>query len=238
MIRKAVRRFSISFAAFCAGALFMALPVTAQTATLLGTVTHAGAQPGPAIDMDADPSCAELHDEPVLYDTMVTDGEGHLGSVFVYLKEGSALRGHPVPEEPHLLDQVGCQYTPHVSGMQVGQRLIMRNSDMTLHNVHSLPEKNREFNYGQPFEGMEIEHVFESGEVMVRFKCDVHSWMTAYVGVLAHPFFAVTAEDGSFSIEGIPPGSYTLEAWHEGLGTQTVTVTLQESQTEEVTIDF
>jgi plastocyanin len=188
--------------------------------------------------MNADPSCAALHSEPVRLDTMVTDGEGHLANVFAYLKEGPGLTGNAAPEEPHLLDQEGCQYVPHVSGMQVGQTLKIRNGDATLHNVHAVPEQNREFNFGQPFQGMEIEQVFKSSEVMIRFKCDVHPWMSAYIGVLEHPFFAVSAKDGTFAIEGIPAGTYTLEAWHEELGTRTLTVTLQESGMEDVAIDF
>ena len=116
--------------------------------------------------------------------------------------------------------------SPHVIGLQVGQPLEVRNSDGTLHNVHAVPKVNREFNFGQPTKGMKSTRTFDKVEVMVPFRCDVHGWMNAYAGVLAHPFFAVSKADGTFEIKGLPPGSYTVEVWHEQLGTQTTKVTV------------
>src|SRR6185295_3348805 len=113
-------------------------------------------------------------------------------------------------------------YLPHVVGIQVGQPLEILNSDPTLHNVHAIPKQNKEFNFGQPNKGMKTARVFDKPEIMVPFRCDVHGWMNAYAGVVAHPFFAVSTADGSFTIKGLPPGAYTLEAWHERLGTQTM----------------
>ncbi len=120
----------------------------------------------------------------------------------------------------------------------VGQKLVIRNSDPTLHNVHALPSKNEEFNQGQPFQGMELEKTFDQPEVMVRFKCDVHPWMSSYMGVLNHPFFAVSGADGSFSIDGLPAGDYEVEAWHEELGAKTMSVSVAADGTAAANFDF
>jgi len=200
-----------------------------------GLVTYANGDPDTPINMDADPVCSGLHEgEVTTQQVAVTDG--NLANVFVYLKDVSG--SYPAPADPLVLDQQGCTYHPHVSGIQVGQKLIIRNSDPTLHNVHALPTANPEFNQGQPFQGMELEKTFANPEVMVRFKCDVHPWMSAWIGVVSHPFYAVSAEDGSFSIENVPAGEYTLEAWHETLGTKTQTVTVAEGGDVAVSFDF
>ena len=120
----------------------------------------------------------------------------------------------------------------------VGQKIVIRNSDPTLHNVHAVPTINAEFNQGQPFQDMELEKSFDKPEVMVRFKCDVHPWMTSYMGVLDHPYFAVSGTDGAFSIEGLAPGTYVLAAWHETLGEQTQSVTIGPNETVEASFDF
>lgn len=204
--------------------------------SIAGTVTFANGDPDIEISMDADPVCIGLHSEPVLTEKVV-GADGALANVFVYVKEG--LSGsHPVPSETKLLDQSGCQYKPHVSGIQVGQTLVIRNSDETLHNVHALPSANSEFNNGQPFQGMELEHTFDTAEVMVPFKCDVHPWMSSYVGVLDHPFFAVSGPGGSFQIDGLPAGDYVLEAWHEEFGTRTMSVAVTANGASEANFDF
>ena len=122
--------------------------------------------------------------------------------------------------------------------MRVGQPLEIVNSDPTLHNIHAMPKANPEFNNGQPIQGMKMTHTFTAKEVMVPFKCDVHGWMNAYVGVLDHPYFAVTDTDGKFELKGLPPGTYTIEAWHEKLGTQTQSVTIGAKETKDVTFTF
>ena len=207
------------------------------TASIQGTAVYQNGDPDQAIAMDADPVCASLHSEAVHTEQIVADDAGNIANVFVYVKEG--LNGSfPAPSESHLLDQAGCQYTPHVSGMMVGQKLVIRNSDPTLHNVHAMPAANSEFNSGQPFQGMELEHTFDSAEVMVPFKCDVHPWMSSYMAVLEHPFFGVSGNDGSFSIDNLPAGDYVLEAWHETLGTQTQSVTVADGASVDVTFDY
>jgi len=192
-----------------------------------GVVSYANGDPDTPIKMDADPVCAGLHTTPVQTEKVITDGAGHLANVFVYVKAGLPAGGnYPVPATPAVIDQKGCQYLPHVQGVMVGQKVKIINSDPTLHNIHAHAKANPEFNQGQPFEGMEMEKVFDKVEVMIPFRCDVHPWMASYMGVLEHPFFAVSKADGSFEIPNLPPGSYTLEAWHESLGTQTADVTV------------
>jgi hypothetical protein len=131
-----------------------------------------------------------------------------------------------------------CRYTPHVFGVRVGQPLDITNSDPTLHNIHATPKNNAEFNQGQPIQGMKTTKTFTTPEVMVPFKCDVHGWMNAYVGVLDHPYFATTGTDGKFSLKSLPPGTYTIEAWHERLGAQTQSVTIGAKETKEVNFTF
>jgi plastocyanin len=133
----------------------------------------------------------------------------------VWVKAGLEGKQLPAPSAPATLDQKGCRYEPHVVGVMVGQELLIRNSDDLLHNIHALPFENKEFNFGQPSKGMEEKKTFAKQEVMVKVKCDVHPWMSAWVGVVAHPCFAVTDATGKFEIKGVPPGKYTVEVWQE-----------------------
>ena len=205
---------------------------------IAGNAKYVNGDPDAAIGMDADPVCASLHPGEVHTEKVVADDNGNLANVFVYEKSGLEGKSSPAPSSTHTLDQIGCQYKPHVSGMQVGQKLVIRNSDPTLHNVHAMPSVNKEFNQGQPFQGMELEHSFDQAEVMVPFKCDVHPWMSSFMAVLDHPFFGVSSEEGSFGIENLPAGTYVLEAWHEEFGTQTVEVTVADGETAQVSFDF
>ena len=209
----------------------------ATAGTVMGMISLEGTAPEPeTIRMNSDPACVELATETDTEYYVVGDGGG-LGNVFVYVKEG--LTGtFPAASGSVVLDQQGCRYTPHVFGVQVGQTIEIVNSDMTLHNIHATPSVNAEFNMGQPIQGMRFEREFDQPEVMVPFQCDVHSWMNAYVGVLDHPFFAVTGADGKFDISELPPGDYVIEAWHEELGTQTQNVTVGESATVDASFTF
>jgi len=201
-------------------------------------VTFAGTPPAmPAIRMDADPTCLQ-QGGTVTAESVVVGTDGALQNVFVYVKDGLGSLRFPVPSDAVVLDQKGCRYVPHVLGVQVGQRFEILNSDPTLHNIHAVPTANREFNTGQPIPGMKTTRQFTTREVMVPFKCDVHPWMNAYAGVLDHPFFAVTGADGSFELKGLPPGTYTIEAWHERLGTQTQMVTIGAKETGAVAFSF
>jgi plastocyanin len=210
----------------------------ATTGSVTGKITFAGTAPAPQpIRMTADPNCAQAG-TPATTETLLVDSGGGLQNVFVYVKDGLGNRTFAVPAAPVTLEQKGCHYLPHVFGIQVGQPLEIVNDDPTLHNVHATPKQNGEFNTGQPLKGMKSVHTFSTKEVMVPFKCDVHGWMNAYVGVLDHPFFAVTGADGSFALKGLPPGTYTIEAWHEKLGTQTQMVTVAEKETKDVAMTF
>jgi len=214
-------------------------PVDAATAgNVTGRVTFAGTAPKPTIvRMESDSNCVQQGTTPTDEAVVVGDG-GALQNTFVYVKDGLGDLRFPIPSNTVVLDQKGCQYTPHVLGVQVGQSIEVLNSDPTLHNVHAVPTSNQEFNTGQPLPGMKHQHRFSTREVMVPFKCDVHPWMHAYVGVLDHPYFAVTGPDGSFDLKGLPPGTYTIEAWHETLGTQTQTVTIAAKETGDVAFEF
>ncbi|UCE02798.1 MAG: carboxypeptidase regulatory-like domain-containing protein [Candidatus Latescibacterota bacterium] len=212
------------------------------TATLMGKVNLAGAAPERnPLKMTADPACAQQHEDmPALAQDVIVNDQGMLKNVFVYVKNG--LEGHEfdTPEEPVVLDQKGCVYTPHVIGMMVKQDLKILNSDPTLHNIHALPKVsgNKEFNLGMPRQGMEFSKTFENPEVMIRIKCDVHPWMASYVGVLPHPYYAVSGDDGGFRIADLPAGEYTIEAWHERYGTQAQTITVGDSPNVEVSFTF
>ena len=210
-------------------------PATAGNVT--GSIMFEGDAPAAeTIRMNSDPVCLKQATDTETEYYVVGDGGG-LGNVFVYVKSG--LTGSfPPASDTIILDQSGCRYTPHVFGIQVGQTLQVVNSDPTLHNIHATPANNAEFNTGQPIQGMTFDREFDNVEIMVPFKCDVHGWMNAYVGVLDHPFFAVSGGDGAFDISGLPPGTYEIEAWHEELGTQTESVTVAEGGTAEVSFTF
>ena len=213
-------------------------PVDPATAgSIAGRIRFEGQAPAPVeVNTESDPYCGKQG--VVRTETIVVGDGGALQNVFVYVKDGLGDRVFPVPTAPVVLDQKGCRYVPHVLGIQVGQPFEILSSDNTLHNVHAMPEQNREFNKAHQEAGIKHTHVFGATEVMVPFKCDVHKWMNAYVGVLDHPYYAVSGADGSFELKGLPPGTYTIEAWHEKLGTQTQTVTIGEKQAGEASFTF
>ncbi|MDQ3213785.1 MAG: carboxypeptidase regulatory-like domain-containing protein [Acidobacteriota bacterium] len=205
---------------------------------LTGRVVLTGDAPAnPPIKLSADPFCAGQHPNGATFENFVVK-DGGLENVFVYVKDGLGNYYFDLPSEPAKLDQQACQYRPHVLGVRVGQPLEISNSDETMHNVHAMPETNREFNLGQPIKRQVDRRTFTAREVMVPFKCNVHSWMQAFVGVMDHPYFAVTHDGGTFALERLPAGTYTVEAWHEKLGTQTQKVTLGEKQSSELTFTF
>ncbi len=211
-------------------------PATAGAVT--GLIVFTGTPPARApISMASDPRCMP-EGGAATTETAVVGKGGALQNVFVYVKDGLGDLRFPVPATPVVFEQKGCTYRPHVFGVQVGQPIEILNSDATLHNIHAMPEANQEFNAGQALQGARHTHVFSAVEVMVPFKCDVHRWMTAYAGVLDHPFFAVSGPDGAFSITGLPPGTYTIEARHETFGTRTATVTIGARETKDVAFAF
>ena len=209
----------------------------ASAAAINGKATFSGEKPKRMpISMDAVPNCARQHDKPLLSQDAIIGAGGALANVFVYVKSGLPAGSWPVPSTAVALDQKGCVYSPHVLGVMTGQGLEISNNDPTNHNVHPMPRANREWNESQPPQSDKKLKTFDKPEVGILFKCNVHPWMRAYVSVLEHPFFAVTAEDGTFSIQGLPPGEYTLEAWHEKFGVQQMKVKVEAKDSK--TADF
>src|SRR6266516_4173060 len=212
------RLFSVIGGAFLLAVIgASAVRQTAQAvqagATISGKIKFTGTKPtNPRIDMSEEAACKAKYPAPPTAETVIVNANGTLANVFVYVKAGlPAGATYPAPTTPVMLDQNGCRYHPHVLGIQVGQPLNIKNSDPLLHNIKAKAVKNRPFNVP---------------EVMIPLECNVHGWMNAFLGVLPHPFYAVSGSDGSFSIKGLPPGTYTIEAWHEKYGTQTATVTV------------
>ena len=201
-------------------------------ASVTGKVKFTGKAPAnPVIDMTEEPKCKAKYTAPAREQIVEVNPNGTLADVFVYVKSGlPASYKAPAPTGPVTLDQDGCRYHPHVFGILVGQTLAIKNSDGILHNIKAKGTKNRPFNISQPTT-MTSERTFTASEVMVPLECNVHGWMHAWVGVLPHPFFGVSGTDGSYAIRGLPPGTYTIEAWHEKYGTQTATVTVTGSET-------
>jgi plastocyanin len=219
-------------------ALWTGRDVAAAGASITGTVIYTGTVPNlRPLAMDADPACAKMHSEPVPNEMLVLGSGKTMGNIMVWVSKGlPAGKAWPAPKTPVVLDQRGCQYHPHVMGIMVGQPYRILNSDGVLHNVHALPKINTAFNRAMPPTVKEASATFAKAEGMFQVKCDVHPWMSAYVGVFTHPFFSVTGTDGKFTISGLEPGTYEITAWHERLGTQTATVTVAANETK--TQDF
>jgi carboxypeptidase family protein len=210
---------------------------TGGSGSISGKVTFTGTPPAPEkIKVSADPKCQELHKEG-LERQSVRVKDGGLADTFVYLKSG-VTGDFPAPTAEVVLDQHGCMYEPAMLGMQVNQPLKIRNSDDTLHNIHPRPTVNAEFNIGQPRKGMETTKTFDKEEVMIPVGCDVHPWMRAYISVLDNPFYAVTKDDGTFEIKGLPAGEYEIEAFHGKLKSQDQKVTVKDGETAALNFTF
>ena len=182
------------------------------------------------IDMSADPNCAKAHTTPVTTEDVLVDANGGLANVVVYVADGLGDQKFDPPAQPAVIEQKGCQYKPHILAMQTNQKLDVVNDDPTTHNIHPMPNNNREWNKSQPH-GMPVEETFPREEIAIPVKCNVHPWMRAYIAVFKNPYFAVTDKDGNFDLKGLPPGNYTIKAWHEKLGTQTQKITVGAGET-------
>jgi len=207
-----------------------------DSSPLKGVVKFDGTVPKPTrIDMSDDPKCAKLHPGGVTTSDIVTDGHGGLEDAVVYISDGLAGRTFEPPQTPAVLEQKGCLYQPHVLAMQANQKLDVVNADTTTHNIHPSPKNNREWNKSQP-SGVPIEETFAREEVSIPVKCNVHPWMHGYIAVFKHPYFAVTGKNGSYEIKNLPAGTYTIQVWHEKLGTATQKITVGSSESR--TVDF
>jgi plastocyanin len=209
----------------------------ATTGEIAGKISFEGTKPKLAvIAMDKDPVCVAAHSEPVYVEDGAVNGNGTLPNVFVYIKQGAEKYSSPVPTTPVTLDQRGCMYEPHVLGIMVGQELQVISDDPTTHNIHPMPKNSREWNQSQPPGAPPISKKFTKAEIMIPVKCNQHPWMRAYIGVTQNPFYAVTGSEGTFTIKGLSPGEYTLEAWTATFGTQERKVTVRSR--ESATADF
>jgi plastocyanin len=217
-----------------------ATPIDMSTVgSVSGAVKLEGTAPKPRrINMAAEPYCMSQHSTPVADEEVETGAGGGLENVIVYVKEGLGNRTFETPKTRVSIDQKGCMYSPHVLALQAGQPLEVINSDKTTHNIHPVPKNNREWNKSQPPGASPIEEAFAREEVAIPVKCNVHPWMKSYVAVLKNPYFQVTGKDGSFDLKNLPPGTYTIEAWHEKYGPSDQTVTIGPKQLKTISFVF
>lgn len=198
-----------------------------------GKITFDGKAPKmKPLRMNADPVCVANSDIKPRKEWLVLDENNGVKNVLVFIKEsksGSFADNYDSPKEAAVIDQNGCVYVPHVLGVMVGQQLDILNSDGTLHNIHALPKVNKEFNKAMPRSKKQMSVTFDKVEAPFKIKCDVHPWMGAFIGVFEHPYFAVTDDSGSYTISGLAPGKYVVEAWHEKLGSKTADLTVDDS---------
>jgi hypothetical protein len=207
-------------------------------ANVKGIVKFEGVVPKPhPINMAADPSCAKLHSMPAITQDIATDIQGGLQNVIVFVSDGLGDTAFEPPTQPAVLEQKGCMYQPHVLAVRANQPLDVVNDDPTGHNIHPMPANNREWNKAEP-PGSKMEETFGREEIAIPVKCNIHPWMHTYVAVFKHPFFVITGKDGTFDLSNLPPGTYTIEAWHEKLGTMTQKITLGTSETKKIEFVF
>jgi plastocyanin len=204
--------------------------------TIKGHIKLMGKLPGnPIIRMGMDPKCAEVNrGTRVVQEFVAATIDGSLANVFIHLQ--GTFPKTPVPAQPVVIDQRACVYHPRVVGAVVGQTLQIKNDDDWLHNVHGMSGNGNSFNVSEPKAGMVQQFTLKNEEVMLKIKCDVHSWMTAYVGVVANPYFAVSNEGGLYEISNVPAGSYAILTWHERFGPLMQKVTVKAGAT--TMVDF
>ena len=216
-----------------APAYFAVDPRTA--ATISGKITYKSLAPRQKLRIDEDPECERMNPRGLLDETLIVN-DGALANVFVYVKKGLEGKQFSPATEAVTIEQKGCRFSPHVLGIRVSQTLRVTNSDALTHNIHPQPHMNREWNQSQAEGALALERRFARPELMIPVKCNIHSWMRAYVSAVEHPYFAVTDSNGSFEIKGLPPGDYVIEALHEKLGARELPVRLAPSAHE--TADF
>lgn len=222
----------------CGAVFALLLSGQAGAATITGKILYSGPKPVVRhIDMSAVPACQRAHPAPQKAETVVVNPNGTLRYTFVWIKAGlPPNQKFPTPAAHAELVQQGCMYKPHVLAVMTNQPIDIKNDDPINHNIHPLPKINQEWNESQPPKDDTKIKIFPREEVMIPVKCNVHPWMRAYIAVVHHPFFAVTGADGTYTIKGLPAGTYTLEAWHETYGTMDQRITVGANDTKK--IDF
>jgi plastocyanin len=218
-------------------------PAKAIDASTVGSVTGTVTLDGKpsvakAINMSAEPYCQKAHSSPVIPPEVVTGDKGTLANVVVFVKDGLGDYTFDTPKDPIVLNQKGCMYDPHVMAVMAGQTLEVKNDDQTTHNIHPMPKDNREWNTSQPPGAAPIDQSFARAELAIPVKCNVHPWMKSYIFVFKNPFYAVTSKDGTFELKGLPPGTYTIEAWQEKYGVVDQTVTIGAKESKPVSFTF
>jgi hypothetical protein len=195
------------------------------------------APPQKTINVNADPYCMTVHKtDKLTSEEVVVNPNGTLKDVFVYVTDAPGT--YKAPSTPVVLDQVGCHYTPHAVALMAGQPLMIRNSDATLHNIHPLPKVNTPFNLGMPTKGMTQTKILAKPEAPFHVKCDVHRWMSGYIGVFSHPFFGVSNDSGVVEIDNLPAGTYTVESWQEKYGPKQQKVTVGANDKKEIVFTY
>lgn len=227
----------------CGGSTSNELPAPpvdpATAATITGTVTFAGTPPAPRpIDMSASAACVKANPTPVMASDVVTGVNGALANAVVYVKAGLGRYRYPAPQTPVVLDQKNCMYTPHVLAVMVDQPFSVANGDPTMHNVHVMARHNRQWSSSQPVASAPLKSTFERPEFAIPVLCNIHPWMRAYVFAFDQPYFAVTGAGGAFTIKNLPPGTYTIEAWHEPRQTLDQTITLAPKESKSISFTF
>ncbi|HVN84621.1 MAG TPA: carboxypeptidase regulatory-like domain-containing protein [Candidatus Binatia bacterium] len=203
-----------------------------------GRATFSGSVPEPRrIELRGFAECQAQHAGPLMLDDVLVK-DGMLQNVLVYIKSGLGDRVFAVPEASVVIDQRGCMFVPRVAGAQTGQEVRFMNADPLAHNVHGLPKQSSPWNFNLGVKGASRTLVIDKPENVIQLKCDVHPWMSAYLGVFDHPYFAVTDAAGHFELPAVPAGQYVVEAWHERFGTRTATVTVAPKQKAEVAFSF
>jgi plastocyanin len=208
----------------------------ATAGSISGAVRFTGTAPKlKPISMNAEQACEEMHPTPLPDPSFQATKDRALQNVFVYIKSGLEGKEFEPPKQAVILDQRGCMFVPRVVGIQTGQTLSVKNSDAVSHNVHPLAKNNREWNQHQAPQSPDLQRRFTRPEVLIPVKCNIHSWMRSHIAVLEHPYFAVTGPTGQFEFPPVPPGAYTVAAWHElyGESSRQVTVGPQSKHTVE-----
>ena len=230
-----MRLFTLIMVIGCGAALEVA-----PAADITGTVTLKGTPPKEIeiTPIMSDANCSKLHTTVPTTHFYVVGANGGLADVVVSL-QGISGKSTGASAPPVVLDQKGCEYTPSIFAVQTGQKIIAKNSDPVLHNVHDVPgagSENKEKNEAQLPNGPDLTFTFSHPEMFLKFKCDVHQWMFSWVSIFDHPYFAVSGKDGTFKIANVPPGNYKIEAAHRKAGTDTKEIEVKEG--EPTKVDF